>query len=150
MVVNQEKYYYQEKTYYKIYKSPCLIVKEDLKLMCISKRLGGRILNKYKVGLVSLGCDKNRIDSEIILSKLNDQYEITNDPKKADIIVVNTCGFIEKSKQESIDTILETAEFKKKHNCKLLIATGCLTQRYGKDITELIPEIDILWKTIKK
>lgn len=144
MVVNQEKYYYQEKTYYKIYKSPCLIVKEDLKLVCISKRLGGRILNKYKVGLVSLGCDKNRIDSEIILSKLNDQYEITNDPKKADIIVVNTCGFIEKSKQESIDTILEMAEFKKKHNCKLLIATGCLTQRYGKDITELIPEIDIL------
>ncbi|MBU3220108.1 30S ribosomal protein S12 methylthiotransferase RimO [Clostridium algidicarnis] len=101
-------------------------------------------MNKYKVGLVSLGCDKNRIDSEIILSKLNDQYEITNDPKKADIIVVNTCGFIEKSKQESIDTILEMAEFKKKHNCKLLIATGCLTQRYGKDITELIPEIDIL------
>ncbi len=144
MVVNQEKYYYQEKTYYKISKSPCLIVKEDLKLVCISKRLGGKKLNKYKVGLVSLGCDKNRIDSEIILSKLNDQYEITNDPKKADIIVVNTCGFIEKSKQESIDTILEMAEFKKKYNCKLLIATGCLTQRYGKDITELIPEIDIL------
>lgn len=144
MVVNQEKYYYQKKIYYKIYKNPCLIVKEDLKLMCISKRLGGKNLNKYKVGLVSLGCDKNRIDSEIILSKLNDQYEITNDPKKADIIVVNTCGFIEKSKQESIDTILEMAQFKKKYNCKLLIATGCLTQRYGKDITELIPEIDIL------
>ncbi|MBU5590661.1 30S ribosomal protein S12 methylthiotransferase RimO [Clostridium sp. MSJ-4] len=101
-------------------------------------------MSKYKVGLVSLGCDKNRIDSEIILSKLNDEYEITNDPKKADIIIVNTCGFIEKSKQESIDTILEMGEFKNKYKCKLLIATGCLTQRYGKDLSELMPEIDII------
>ena len=98
----------------------------------------------YKVGLVSLGCDKNRVDSEIMLGKFKSGYEITNNPKEADIIIVNTCGFIEKAKQESIDTILEMAEYKTKYNCKLLIATGCLTQRYGKELTELMPEIDIM------
>lgn len=99
---------------------------------------------KYKVGMVSLGCDKNRVDSEIMLGVMNKEYEITNDPKKADIIIVNTCGFIEKAKQESIDTILEMANYKTKYNCKLLIATGCLTQRYGKELQELMPEIDIM------
>lgn len=99
---------------------------------------------KYKVGMVSLGCDKNRVDSEIMLGVMNKEYEITNSPKEADIIIVNTCGFIEKAKQESIDTILEMANYKTKHNCKLLIATGCLTQRYGKELKELMPEIDIM------
>ena len=75
---------------------------------------------------------------------MSKEYEITNDPKKADIIIVNTCGFIETAKQESIDTILEMAKYKEDHNCKLLIATGCLTQRYGKELTELMPEIDIM------
>ncbi|MDU4326467.1 MAG: 30S ribosomal protein S12 methylthiotransferase RimO, partial [Clostridium celatum] len=98
----------------------------------------------YKVGMVSLGCDKNRVDSELILGSINKHYEITNDAKKADIIIVNTCGFIESAKQESIDTILEMAEYKNKHNCKMLIATGCLTQRYGDELLDLIPEIDIL------
>lgn len=101
-------------------------------------------MSKYKVGIVSLGCDKNRVDSEIMLAKVKGNYEITNNPKEADIIMVNTCGFIEKAKQESIDTILEMAEYKEKHNCKLLIATGCLTQRYGKEIKELMPEIDLM------
>ena len=100
--------------------------------------------NKYKVGMVSLGCDKNRVDSEIILGSMSKEYEITNNAKEADIIIVNTCGFIETAKQESIDTILEMAKYKKNYNCKLLIATGCLTQRYGKDLTELMPEIDIM------
>lgn len=99
---------------------------------------------KYKVGMVSLGCDKNRVDSEIMLGVMNKEYEIINNPKEADIIIVNTCGFIEKAKQESIDTILEMANYKTKHNCKLLIATGCLTQRYGKELQELMPEIDIM------
>lgn len=99
---------------------------------------------KYKVGMVSLGCDKNRVDSEIMLGVMNKEYEITSNPKEADIIIVNTCGFIEKAKQESIDTILEMANYKTKHNCKLLIATGCLTQRYGKELQELMPEIDIM------
>ena len=98
----------------------------------------------YKVGLVSLGCDKNRVDSEIMLGKFKSGYEITNNPKEADVIIVNTCGFIEKAKQESIDTILEMAEYKNKYKCKFLIATGCLTQRYGKDLVELMPEIDIM------
>lgn len=101
-------------------------------------------MKKYKIGLVSLGCDKNRVDSEIMLGAVTKDYELTNDPVEADIIIVNTCGFIEKAKEESINTILEMAEYKKKHKCKLLIATGCLTQRYGKEITELMPEIDII------
>ncbi|WP_194190464.1 30S ribosomal protein S12 methylthiotransferase RimO [Clostridium chrysemydis] len=99
---------------------------------------------KYKVGMVSLGCDKNRVDSEIMLGAMNRSYEITNNPKEADIIIVNTCGFIESAKQESIDTILEMAEYKTKYNCKLLIATGCLTQRYGDELKKLMPEIDIM------
>ena len=101
-------------------------------------------MNKLKVGIVSLGCDKNRIDSEIALGEIGKKYEIINDPKKADIIIVNTCGFIETSKQESIDAIIEMAEFKNEYNCSILVATGCLTQRYGQELLELIPEIDIL------
>ena len=101
-------------------------------------------MEKYKVGMISLGCDKNRVDSELMLGSINKHYEITNDPKNADIIIVNTCGFIEKAKQESIDTILEMAEYKQKHKCKMLIATGCLIQRYGDELMESMPEIDIL------
>jgi ribosomal protein S12 methylthiotransferase len=101
-------------------------------------------VNKLKVGIVSLGCDKNRIDSEIALGEIGKKYEIIREPKNADIIIVNTCGFIETSKQESIDAIIEMAEFKKEYNCTVLVATGCLTQRYGQELLELIPEIDIL------
>jgi len=101
-------------------------------------------LDKYKVGIVSLGCDKNRVDSELILGTINKFYEITNDPKDAEIIIVNTCGFIDSAKQESIDTILEMAEYKNTHKCKMLIATGCLAQRYREELLELMPEIDIL------
>lgn len=101
-------------------------------------------MEKLKVGVINLGCDKNRIDSEIIISSLSEKYDITNDPKLADIILVNTCGFIESSKQESIDTILEMSKYKEKYNCSVLIATGCLTQRYGKELIELMPELDIM------
>lgn len=101
-------------------------------------------LKKYKVGMVSLGCDKNRVDSEIILGAMKQEYEIINKADEADIIIINTCGFIEKAKEESINTILEMAKYKETSNCKLLIATGCLTQRYGKELKELIPEIDIM------
>ncbi|HEX9026341.1 MAG TPA: 30S ribosomal protein S12 methylthiotransferase RimO [Clostridium sp.] len=94
--------------------------------------------------MVSLGCDKNRVDSEIILGRMSSEYEITSNPKDADIIIVNTCGFIESAKQESIDTILEMANYKINYKCKLLIATGCLTQRYGEELRNLIPEIDIM------
>ena len=101
-------------------------------------------MKKYKVGLVSLGCDKNRIDSEILLNSVSKKFEITNKAKESDIIIINTCRFIEKAKQESINTILEMANYKNTGKCKLLIATGCLTQRYGDELKELIPEIDIM------
>lgn len=101
-------------------------------------------MEKYRIGLVSLGCDKNRIDSEIMLGMLKDKYTITDDPTEAEIIIVNTCGFIESSKQESIDTILEMAQYKTDHNCKLLMATGCLTQRYGEELLKEMPELDII------
>jgi len=101
-------------------------------------------VEKLKVGVINLGCDKNRIDSEIIISSLSERYNMTNDPKLADIILVNTCGFIESSKQESIDTILEMSKYKDKYNCSVLIATGCLTQRYGTELLELMPELDIM------
>ena len=101
-------------------------------------------MTKYKVGMVSLGCDKNRVDSEIMLGQVEREYELTNNPKEADIIIVNTCGFIEKAKQESVNTILDMAKYKIKYKCKLLIATGCLTQRYGKELLDLMPELDIV------
>lgn len=104
-------------------------------------------MKNLKIGLISLGCDKNRVDSEILLAKVKAKHEIVNDPKKADVIIVNTCGFIEASKQESIDTILEMAKYKTEYNCKVLAATGCLSQRYGKELLELLPEVDIFLGT---
>lgn len=101
-------------------------------------------MEKYKVGIVSLGCDKNRVDSEIMLGKIESNYVLTNDPKEAEVIIVNTCGFIETAKQESINTILDMAKYKHEYKCKLLIATGCLTQRYGEELLELMPEVDIM------
>ncbi|WP_422448753.1 30S ribosomal protein S12 methylthiotransferase RimO [Thermoanaerobacterium sp. DL9XJH110] len=96
-----------------------------------------------KVGLISLGCDKNLVDSEFMLGILKKHnYVITNKEKDADVIIVNTCGFIESAKQESIDTILEMAQYKNTGNCKLLIATGCLAQRYKETLLEEIPELD--------
>lgn len=96
-----------------------------------------------KVGIVSLGCAKNRVDTEIMLGYLKEnQYEITNDPKEAEIIIVNTCGFIGPAKQESIDTILEMANNKITGNCEILIVTGCLSERYKNDLPEEFPEVD--------
>lgn len=95
-----------------------------------------------KIGVCSLGCDKNRIDTENMLSfMLGAGYEITADPSDAEIIVVNTCGFIESAKQESIETILEMAEFKK-NKCKYLIVSGCLTQRYMDEMKDGFDEVD--------
>ncbi len=95
------------------------------------------------IGLISLGCDKNRIDSEIMLGNLHTTFNIVDDLEEANVIIVNTCGFIEEAKQESINTILQMATHKEK-KCKLLIATGCLTQRYSEELKEAIPEIDIM------
>lgn len=92
---------------------------------------------------ISLGCDKNLVDSEVMLGLINQKgYIITNDENEADIIVVNTCCFINDAKEESINTILEMAELKKTANLKALIVTGCLAQRYKKEIQDEIPEVD--------
>ncbi len=98
-----------------------------------------------KLGIISLGCNKNRVDSETALGLLKEHgYVFTGDPAEADILMVNTCGFIESAKEESIDAILEMAEYKKTGKCKLLVVTGCLTQRYEEALKEEIPEIDLL------
>lgn len=96
----------------------------------------------YNIGLVSLGCAKNQTDAEIMLGILaSDGFNITYNPSEADIIIVNTCGFIESAKQESIDAILEMAQYKE-GRCKLLIATGCLAERYSNEILIELPEVD--------
>ena len=100
-----------------------------------------------KVGFISLGCSKNLIDTEMGMAVLKDHnFEIVNDPKEAEIIIVNTCGFIASAKEEAINTILEMAEYKKQ-NCKYLVGMGCLVKRYKKDLEKLIPEVD-LWLSI--
>ena len=97
------------------------------------------------VGMISLGCNKNRVDSETALGLLADHgYVFTGDPAQADILMVNTCGFIESAKEESIDAIFEMAEYKKTGRCKLLIVTGCLSQRYEDTLKDEIPEIDLI------
>ncbi|BDR75459.1 30S ribosomal protein S12 methylthiotransferase RimO [Clostridium tetani] len=100
-------------------------------------------MTKIKYGVVSLGCDKNRIDSEVMINEIKKEGIITNNPKEADVIIVNTCGFIEDSKKESIDTILEMSNYKN-NNCKVLVVTGCLSQRYGEELQELLPEVDVM------
>ncbi len=96
------------------------------------------------IGFVSLGCNKNLCDTENMLGLLaEDGFGITADVEKADIIVVNTCGFIESAQQESIDAILEMAQYKEK-NCKLLVVCGCLAQRFYKEIKEELPEVDVI------
>lgn len=98
-----------------------------------------------KVGMISLGCNKNRVDSETALGLMREKgYELTNEPAEADVLMVNTCGFIESAKEESIDAILEMAQYKRTGRCRVLVVTGCLAQRYEKELLEEIPEIDLL------
>ena len=98
------------------------------------------------VGFISLGCSKNLIDTEVVIGKFKEhKFNIVNDPKEADIIVVNTCGFIESAKQEAINTILEMAEYKN-GRCKFLIAMGCLVQRYYEELKKEMPEVDLFLK----
>src|SRR5712672_1406811 len=101
-----------------------------------------------KVGLVSLGCPKNLVDSEVMLGLAREAgHELTQDPDDADVIVVNTCAFIDKAKQESVDSILEMAQRKKDGNCRRLIVTGCLAERYREELRAEIPEIDAVLGT---
>ena len=98
------------------------------------------------VGFISLGCSKNLIDTEVAIGKFKEhEFNIVNNPKEADIIVVNTCGFIESAKEEAINTILEMAEYKN-GRCKFLIAMGCLVQRYYKELSKEMPEVDLFLK----
>lgn len=102
-------------------------------------------MTKLKVGMISLGCNKNRVDSETALGLLREHgYELTNDPAQADVLMVNTCGFIASAKEESIDAILDMARYKQIGKCRVLVVTGCLAQRYEKDLMQEIPEIDLL------
>ena len=101
-----------------------------------------------KVSIVTLGCPKNQADSEMIKGLLMEKgYSYEQDPALADIIVVNTCGFIEDAKQESINTLLEMGQYKKTGRCKLMVASGCLTQRYGKELMREMPELDVILGT---
>jgi ribosomal protein S12 methylthiotransferase len=101
-----------------------------------------------KLYLESLGCARNQVDSEIMIGRLKKAgWTITQDPEEAETIVVNTCSFIEDAAQESIDVILELAEYKKGGNCKRLVVTGCLPERYREEILNSLPEVDVLLGT---
>ncbi|MEE1356481.1 MAG: 30S ribosomal protein S12 methylthiotransferase RimO [Clostridia bacterium] len=101
-----------------------------------------------KIGFVSLGCSKNTVDTEVMLHKLmSEGYEITPEPTEADIVVINTCAFIESAKQESIDNILDIAYLKDHHSLKGIIVCGCLGERYGEQILEQMPEVDAVLGT---
>lgn len=101
-----------------------------------------------KIFFVSLGCDKNLIDSEHMLGSLSkDGYTITDQEEEADVIIVNSCCFIDSAKEESIETILEMAEYKKEGRCKALIVAGCMAQRYKEEVLKEIPEVDAILGT---
>jgi ribosomal protein S12 methylthiotransferase len=101
-----------------------------------------------KIGFLSLGCPKNLVDGEVMLGiAQNAGHELTNDAAGADVLVVNTCAFIDSAKQESIDAILEMAEQKKNGNCTRLVVTGCLGERYREELKQEIPEIDAVLGT---
>ena len=102
--------------------------------------------NAIKVGAVSLGCSKNTVDTEIMLGELQaNGFEPVADASLADIIIVNTCGFIESAKLDSIKTILEMAQYKESGNCRFLVMTGCLSQRYRDELPDELPEVDMFW-----
>ena len=100
--------------------------------------------SKAPVYFVSLGCPKNLVDSQVMLGLLEkDRYSITENPEEAEVVIVNTCSFIQASKEESIETILEMAQLKETASCKVLVASGCLAQRYSKDLEKEMPEVDL-------
>ena len=98
-----------------------------------------------RVSLVSLGCARNLVDSEVLLGHaVKEGFLVTQDPEDADVVVVNTCGFVEAAKQESIDTILSLCELKRRGTIKGVVAVGCLTQRYGTELDDELPEVDAI------
>src|SRR3954447_3981760 len=100
--------------------------------------------SKAPVYFVSLGCPKNLVDSQVMLGLLEkDRYSISQTPDDAEVIIVNTCSFIQASKEESIETILEMAQLKQDGKCKVLVASGCMPQRYSKQLEREMPEVDL-------
>ena len=101
-----------------------------------------------KLSMVSLGCDKNTVDAEMMVGLMQSHgFEYTLEETEADIMIVNTCGFIQEAKEESIQAILEAARLKEEARLKVLIVTGCLAQRYKEEILREIPEVDALLGT---
>ncbi len=97
-----------------------------------------------KIGVISLGCAKNQVDTQTMLGYLAAAgHTFTGEPSEADVLIVNTCGFITPAKEESIDAIFEMAQYKESGNCRLLVVTGCLSERYRKELTEEMPEVDL-------
>lgn len=102
----------------------------------------------FKIGFISLGCAKNLVDTEVMLGLLaKKEYILTDNPDEADILIINTCGFIDSAKEESISTILQMAEYKKHGKCKGLIVAGCLGQRYQQELLDELPEVDAILGT---
>lgn len=102
---------------------------------------------KMNVGFISLGCSKNLVDTEMMIGIFKEnKFNIVNNPKNADVIVINTCGFITSAKEEAINTILEMAEYKKTAQCKALVVTGCLVERYKDELEKALPEVDLFLK----
>ncbi|HEV7388693.1 MAG TPA: hypothetical protein VGN73_08785, partial [Gemmatimonadaceae bacterium] len=97
-----------------------------------------------KVGVITLGCDKNTVDSERYLAQLSDySAEYTPDLGQADLIIVNTCGFIDAAKKESIDAMIEAARFKTSGRCQAVVAVGCMIERHKAELVDSIPEVDL-------
>ncbi|MEG1874674.1 MAG: 30S ribosomal protein S12 methylthiotransferase RimO, partial [Angelakisella sp.] len=98
-----------------------------------------------KIGMISLGCSKNQVDAELMLALLQkNNWQLVADPEQSDVVIVNTCGFIEAAKQESIETILEFCAKKQTGGPRLVVVTGCLAERYRQELAEEIPEADVV------
>jgi ribosomal protein S12 methylthiotransferase len=122
---------------------PMVAVSVDRPRLSTRATTGTNPRAKTTLGFVNLGCTKNQVDAEIMLGTLAASgFELSADPDKAEVVIINTCGFIEEAKQESINTIIEHGELKKSGACKVLIAAGCLAQRYQGDLLQELPELD--------
>ncbi len=105
-------------------------------------------MSKNKISVITLGCSKNTVDSERLMSQLKlNKFDLTDDPNLADSVVINTCGFIDAAKEESVNTILEAIEMKKKGKIKKVVVAGCLSERYMNDLRKEIPEVDAFFGT---
>ena len=106
------------------------------------------VIAQRNVHFVSLGCPKNRVDAEHMLALLGvDGWQVVDEPEQAEAIVVNTCAFIGEAKEESVDSILEMADYKAGGRCKALVVSGCLAQRYVDELSQEIPEVDVFLGT---